>query len=237
MSIGMTNALSVIASVICGTGLVLCLACDRSGDPGCVDLRIPGVPTLTPGMDLSIHDRFGRGRAFGTAVSVMVAQQAAASQSGQIYVADTLHEYVYDDPGAYSVHVALPFYRDTTLSNVVVVAGAYCGTVRTTNLDVALQLAPGAPPVRSLTILGTGFLTGPGSQDRLTPYLDADPGVSTAVRWRLSDTTLARIDTTGLVTAKCSTHGGTDSVTAVAVADTTVQGSATFGVGAQATCP
>jgi len=81
------------------------------------------------------------------------------------------------------------------------------------------------------------FLGTPGSETRMVATVDANPGLSRDVTWRLTDTTMARIDQTGLVTSKCSTRGGADTVTATSVADPSVSGRTTFGVGPQASCP
>jgi len=75
-----------------------------------------------------------------------------------------------------------------------------------------------------------------GQQRQLSARFDANPGVPTTVTWRVSDANLAQIDASGLITAKCSLAGGTETVTAIATADTTVRGSARFGVQAQTAC-
>jgi hypothetical protein len=120
------------------------------------------------------------------------------------------------------------------LSNVVVQAGD-C-SVLTSHVALTLQLAAGAPAIRSIGVLGADFLVNPGEQRHLTARFDADPTVPTTVIWRLSDATLAQIDNDGVVTAKCSLAGGTETVTAIATADTTVRGSVRFGVQKQSAC-
>jgi len=148
---------------------------------------------------------------------------------------DTLHVTAgYTTAGTFSVRVSRPFYRDTVLSNVVVHAGD-C-SVLTTQVALTLQLAPGAPAIRSIGILGANFLVNPGEQLHLIARFDADPNVSTSVVWRVSDPMLAQINDNGVVTAKCSLAGGTETVTAIAIADTTKQGSAKFGVQKQSAC-
>jgi hypothetical protein len=102
---------------------------------------------------------------------------------------------------------------------------------------VTLQLVPGAPPLRAVQVVGADFLYAPGVQRQLAARFDADPTVPTTVTWRSSDTTLARIDGAGLVTARCSTTGGSVAATALAAADTLVRGSATFGVASVRSCP
>jgi hypothetical protein len=86
-------------------------------------------------------------------------------------------------------------------------------------------------------VFGADFLYAPGVQRQLSARFDADANVATTVNWRLSDTTIARIDVTGLVTAKCSLAGGTDTVTATATVDTTMKAKAVFSVAKVAACP
>ena len=53
-----------------------------------------------------------------------------------------------------------------------------------------------------------------------------------------AETTAARIDSFGVVTAKCTAAKGVvDTVTAIATADTTVKAIALLGVAQQTTCP
>jgi hypothetical protein len=120
------------------------------------------------------------------------------------------------------------------LPSVAVLPGE-CNVLVTT-VPVTLLLAQGAPAIRSLAVFGTDFLYAPGVQLHLTARFDADPSIPTTVTWLLADTLLARIDATGLLTAKCSLVGGADSVTAIATVDTTVKAKAVFGVAKQTTC-
>jgi hypothetical protein len=91
--------------------------------------------------------------------------------------------------------------------------------------------------LRAVDIIGSTFIVGPARQNQLTARFDADPAVPTTVMWRLSDTTAARIDGSGLLTGKCITKSRVDTVTATATADTTVRGRAPFSVAAQPSCP
>lgn len=151
------------------------------------------------------------------------------------YVADSLTLDANVPAGTYSVRLAKPAYRDTTIANVVVMAGD-CNLVQTTKLAVTLQPLDSATSVRSVGVAGTTFLATPGSRAQLVAIVDADSGLSHAVTWRLSDTTMATVDRSGLVTAKCSMSGGTETVTATSVANGAVGASATFGVGAAESC-
>jgi hypothetical protein len=185
-----------------------------------------------PPIDLLLRNHDGRGEAFGASVT-------ARSSDGGVFqgrAQDSVHVFAGNGPGTYQVNVSKPFYRDTTIANVVVAAGM-CGSAIPTMLPVTLALVPGAPHVRSVEVLGATFLPTSGSRVTLVPYVDADNGFSTAVTWTLSDTTLARIDAGGTATAKCSLHGGADTVTATLVADSSIRGQAILGIGTAASCP
>lgn len=214
--------------VVCVVSLAGCGG--GTADDACMPI-VDGVVVSDGAIDVSIRNRAGRGEAIG---AVVTASSAEGSIGGRL--GDTVHVFVGNGAGPFQVHVSKPFYRDTTISNVVV-AGGTCGFGRTISLPVTIDLVTGAPQLRSVAVLGAGFLATPGSQLHLVPYFDADPSVSTAVTWQISDTTLARIDAGGTVTAKCSVHGGADTVTATSVVDPTVGGQASIGIGAAATCP
>jgi hypothetical protein len=220
--------LAGMVALFIGAGLV---ACDHdTAKASCFDMSAPGVLVYVPGIDLVLRDRFGRGEALGTTVIVHNGNDSVVTTG-----IDTLHVPAgYTYAGTFSVRVTRPFYRDTVLSNVVVQAGD-C-SVKTLQLPLTLQLAPGAPSLRSVGVFGADFLSTPGTTRQLTARFDADPGIPTTVSWRVSDAALADINAAGLVTAKCSLAGGTETVTAVATADTTVRGSVNFGVQKQTTC-
>jgi hypothetical protein len=224
----MQRAVSVGAALVIAAAAT---ACDHdTAKLSCFDMSAPGVVIYNPGIDLLVRDKFGRGEALGTTVTVHQSNDSLVTTG-----IDTLHVNAgYTNAGTFSVHVSRPFYRDTVLSNVVVQAGD-C-SVLTTHLALTLQLAAGAPAIRSIGVLGADFLVNPGEQRPLTARFDADPNVPITVIWRLSDATLAQIDNDGVVTAKCSLAGGIETVTAIAIADTTKQGSAKFGVQKQSAC-
>jgi hypothetical protein len=189
------------------------------------------VVIYSPGIDVLVRDVNGRGLALGTTVTVY-----RGSDSTKATGNDTLHIRAgFLDAGNFYVRVSRPFYQDAVLPSVAVLLGQ-CNVVVTV-VPVTLQLAQGAPPIRSIAVFGADFLYAPGVQRQLSARLDANASVSQTVNWRLSDTTLARIDAAGLVTAKCSLAGGVDTVTAIAAADTTFKGKAIFGVAKITTCP
>ena len=221
-----------VAPFLCGAVLA---ACGEDQHPVCADISAPGVVIFLPGLDVQVRDAGGQGRALGTTV---VVRSAGASTDSAVAVGrDTVHVPAgFSRAGRFDVTLRHPFYRDTLIPNVAVVAGA-CGGYTVAPVAVTLRLAPGAPPVLSIGVLGREFLPLAGDTARLFAVVDADAGLSHAVTWRSADTTLARIDAGGIVTARCTTIGGTDTVTAVSVADTTVRGKAPMVVTKQTSCP
>jgi len=218
--------------------LLLCAAalaaCDRKNEVGmtCADLVVPGVVISRAGIDVQIRDPFGRGQAIG---STVVAKSDGVAED-RTDIRDTLNAYTaYSHAGTFSVQVSRPYYRDAIVSNVVVRPEG-CA-VATTTVPVTLELAPGAPPLRSMIIVGADFLYQPGVQVHLLPHFDADPGVSTAVTWSLSDASLATVDANGVVTAKCTKDGGTETVTATSVVDAGISATVRLGVAGANNCP
>lgn len=220
---------TVTACVLVATVLVACRH-DEEGT-SCYSPLINGTVAYSPGIDVLVRDANGRGEAFGTTVTVY-----SASDSITTTGTDTLHIRAgYTVPGNFKVRVRRPFYRDAVLPSVAVVSGQ-CNVV-VTFVPVTLDLAAGAPAIRSLSVFGADFLYAPGVQRQLSARFDADASVPTTVRWGLSDTTIARIDAAGLVTAKCSLAGGVDTVTATATVDTAMKAKAVFSVAKVVACP
>ncbi|HEX2779398.1 MAG TPA: hypothetical protein VHM30_07855 [Gemmatimonadaceae bacterium] len=208
-------------------------ACDRDPErASCMDISAPGVTIQIPPIDLTIRDDAGRGRALDTRVVVW---RTGTTDSLAVRGTDSVHVQTgFEALGPFTVRVSRPFYRDTTIPNVIVQYGD-CHLL-TTKLAVALHLASGAPPVRSVGIMGGLYLFVPGDRMMLAADVDANPGLPTTVTWRSSDTTLATIDAAGMLTAKCTTIGGPETVTAISTADTTVRGTKVVGVLKQAAC-
>jgi hypothetical protein len=220
-----TGAAMIAAAVVA--------ACSSDGTTvgGC-NMPAPGVIVQVPGIDIQVRDPFGRGQAVGTTVVVRRSDNTTFGSS----VHDTLDIYsAFNVAGSFTVTLSRPYYQDATFSNIAVTPNG-C-VVNTVKVPVTLQLAPGAPALRSLIIIGAEFLAQPGVQAHLVPHFDADPSVSTAVTWQVSDATLATIDTNGVLTAKCSKSGGTVAVTATAVADGSTHASVTISVAPAASCP
>jgi hypothetical protein len=191
------------------------------------------VVVYLPGIDLLVKDASGQGQALGDTAITYRGIDSVISRGF-----DTLHVWAgFGAPGTYAVRLKRKFYRETVIPGVVVQSGV-CGGPVTTILPVTLQLAPGAPALRSIAVFGVQFLHAPGVQSQAVARFDADPTVQRTVTWRLSDTTIARIDANGLITAKCTIRSNVvDTVTALATIDTMVRAKALFSVAQQGNCP
>jgi Bacterial Ig-like domain (group 2) len=206
----------------------------RVGCAGVGPGAVPGVVIQGPGIDLQVRDPFGRGQAVGTTATVRRTDGTVAPANVQ----DTLNILAaYDITGTFTVTLNRPYYQDASVSNIVVTPVPNSCAVNKTTVQVTMHLAPGAPPIRALTILGAAFLDHVGAQVQLHTHFDADPSASTAVTWSVNDATLASVDATGLVTAQCTKTGGTAKVTAASVADGSVAASVNLGVAPTASCP
>ena len=208
-----------------------CSTRDSAADP-CFPVA-PGALVYIPALDLVVRDARGQGVALSDTAVAYVGRDSVTTVGD-----DTLHLRAGPaTPGTYTVRVKRRYYLDGIVTDVRVPAGQ-CGGPTTTVVPITLQLAPGAPPLRSVAVFGVDFLYAPDVQRQLAASVDADVGVAKTVTWRLSDTTIARIDASGLVTSKCTTKNfPVDTVTAIATADTTVRGRSVFGVAHQAACP
>jgi hypothetical protein len=226
-------SLALATCVISLGALGIMAACDSSDSTDPCRPLVAGLLLYVPGIDLLVRDASGQGQALGdTAITYRGTDSLITTGR------DTLHlDAGFGTPGTFAVRVRRKFYRETVLPGVVVQSGM-CGGPVTTVLPVTLQLAPGAPPLRSVTVFGANFLYAPGVQSQATARFDADPSIPRTVTWRLSDTTVARVDANGLITAKCTVRSNVkDTVTALATVDTMARGTAVFGVAQQGGCP
>jgi hypothetical protein len=221
-----------IATLACGALALAACNRDRDMTDPCRPI-VNGVVAYLPAIDLLVRDANGRGIALGDTAVVYVGADSVINQGY-----DTLHLHAGPPaPGRYTVRVTRKFYRDAVIPEVVVASGT-CGGPLTATVPISLQLLPGAPPLRSVAVFGADFLYAPGVQRQLVARVDADAGIPTTVSWRLSDTSAARIDAFGLLTAKCTVvQGVVDTVTATATADPAVKGWAVFSVAHEMSCP
>jgi hypothetical protein len=92
-------------------------------------------------------------------------------------------------------------------------------------------LLPNAPAVRSVYVGRTDHGYSGSFTTQLSAVVDVAPGVSDAVLWWSSDTTVAVVNAQGLLTSRCRATYLEAFVGATAVADSAVRDSFTVGVG------
>lgn len=225
----MRSWIGAIAIVAVGVAIA-CSSDETTTENNC--RPVIGVIIAAPGIDLQVRDPFGRAQAIGTTATV----RRSDNTSVETFVQDTLNIYsAINVAGTFRVTLHRPFYIDATVDNVQVTPSG-C-VVNQTTVPVTLQLAAGAPALRSIVIVGAEFLGQPGAQAHLLAHFDANPEVSNAVTWKVSDATLAGVDANGVVTAKCTKSGGTVRVAATAVADGVTSATVDISVAPAASCP
>lgn len=230
---------------MCVVGTTTCLACavagcghqgttgENNNNKDCQPI-VWGLIIYPSGVDLAVRDPYGRGQAIGT--TVVLRASDGGTEQGQ--VEDTLHILgEYNQSGTFTATVSRPYYRSQTISNIQASPSPDGCSVNTAHVPVTLQLAAGAPPLRAIIILGAQFLGAPGQQTQLLTHFDADPGVSTAVAWQTSNSTLATVNASGVVTPKCVTSGGTVRITATSVVEPSISAFVDMGVTPAASCP
>lgn len=116
-------------------------------------------------------------------------------------------------PGTYEVTVTKPGYEPVVLTGVEAppTGSPVCHYSEPAGPQrvVHLRLLPDARPVRSVYVGDGGMGFGlPYLQAQLSAVVDAAPGVSQAVRWASSDTTLVTVTEDGVVRSECTPTGG-----------------------------
>jgi Bacterial Ig-like domain (group 2) len=184
-----------------------------------------------PSVVVRVRDQRGRPAAFGTTI---VIQDGAFRDS--VDGAHPLSELNVGAgerrPGTYQVRLYKPGYKPVALSNVNAPGDTACRYATPSDIrDVTLELLPNAPRVRSIILepsaIGFGL---PNLTEQMRAIVDADSGVTTAVRWSSSDTTVVTVSPTGVVRSQCRTVAGEAIITATSVADPTVRGKASVAV-------
>lgn len=221
----------VVASLCSGAAVLACSHDNSTENINCQPI-VNGVAIYTPGIDLQIRDPFGHGQAMGT-TAVIQRSDGAVDPS---YASDTVNLVDRDNmTGTFNVTLRRPYYLETTINGIRVTPEG-CG-VHGITVPVTMQLAPGAPALRSIVLLGQQLLGGAGSQAHLVAYFDANPDVTRDLTWQVSDTTLASVDSNGVVSWKCTKNGGTVTVTATSVYDGHTSGSVQIGIWPATSCP
>ena len=202
---------------------------------GCASLFEPqdcaGVGHPAP-VNVAIRDIHGNPVALGSVVTFITANTHTADSTTY----DSLDVTGGDEGAAYDIQVVKRYYATDTVRGVHVPSGGFCDYDYSSNglpitVPVTLTLAPGAPAFRSLNLLPTDVLLdrgGPRTNFTFAAVFDADPGVSRAVRWRIvGDTASVTLDSvSGYLTYRCQQKSGQLTLTATAVADSTMTASA-----------
>jgi hypothetical protein len=182
---------------------------------------------------VTIRDQLGHAQALGATVNL----QDGNYVETHLPKDDSLTVYGADDRGGktYDIQVTKPFYNEVWVRGVRAPGGG-CVTGHgssPTNIvvPIVLSLAPNAPPARSIHLLPAySPILDRGRQTTLTftTVIDADPGVSRAVKWSMTgDTASFGLDpAAGLLTYRCLATSGRVTVTATLLANPSVSGSA-----------
>ena len=211
-----------------GAGLAVSAAlvlssCNLFGEGDCTTV---GYPLLT----VEIRDAQGRAQAAGSTVTIV----AGEARYPQLLRDDSLRTTYYQTAGASVVDVVVskPYYQEVVVKGVKVGANSCLkADNRPVTLQVVLALAPNAPAVRAVHVLPARVLLDRAPYTTtytFTALVDANPGVSTAVRWRLDgDSSGVELDAqTGTVRYRCQRPSTYPTLQAVALADTLVVGTA-----------
>jgi hypothetical protein len=145
-------------------------------------------------------------------------------------VGDTLRTIGGRGNRVYDIQVIKPYYADGWARGVYAVTSK-CGYVpNPVTVPMVISVLPGAPAIRSLDFARRSFLDRTPPYDTLTvvPVIDANPGVSRALRWSISGDTdaVAFNPATGLLTYRCQSRiRSWVPVTTTMIADSTFSGS------------
>lgn len=176
-----------------------------------------------PSVIAEVRDTSARRAAHGA--TMIIRDGAFADTAGPVSVDGLVLGAGNRRAGTYTVTISKPYYRDAVITSVNVPAGE-CGALRPVTVYATLALQPGAPPVRSVTVLSSGTI-GLGLPNLTVPlrvHVDAAAGVDTAVAWTSSDTTIATVSPSGVVTSRCVRAAGGTWITATSVADPSKRG-------------
>jgi len=220
-------ALALIAAALCVS------ACGRVAGLACAGVGYYAV-------HVTIRDQSGHAQALGATVNLYDGSYHEVDRAGtDPGSSDTLNVWGAEERGGriYDIQVTKPYYNDVWVRGVPAPGGG-CVTeasAATVTVPVVLTLAPGAPPIRSLYVLPRQVLL-----DRppyrgtvtFTAFIDADPGVSRAVRWLIrGDTASVTFDAlTGTAVYICRPTSGYLTVTAVSAVNPALADSAALAV-------
>ena len=188
-------------------------------------------------LQVAIRDAQGNPLALGATVTLY--DGAYREQDSARY--DPLTVYAAQERGGrrYDIQVAKRYYADAWVRGVEAPGGG-CVTGRektpvTRTVPVVLSLAPNAPAVREIHLLPPRILLDRApypSAGTFTPYVDANVGVSRAIRWCIAgDTGSVDFDpATGTVRYRCRARSGALTISAISAVDSSVFGTAELAV-------
>jgi len=221
----MDRRLVLLLSVISLSLLAVQGCSDIFGSGDCAGVGIPGI---------IVEVRTASGAPAALGATLIAVDGAFADTVGPTlgnpsggYVVDSLRiAGVWNRRGQYQVQVSKPYW--TTATRLVTVPGGDCGDVETQRVMVTMDRMPGAPAVRSVAVFPRAMRFGfCGSAGYLSAWVEADPGVSGAVRWVSTDSLIASVSDAGLVR---DISRGRTTIQAISVADSAVRGIATIQV-------
>jgi hypothetical protein len=156
-----------------------------------------------PAFNVITRDQNGTGQALG---ALVVFHDDSTSHADSAYrTDDTLSDYGGVQNRRYDIKVSKRYYADGWAIDAITHSDN-CGLGQT-RLTISIALLPGAPAIRSMTMLPSAFYLDPGEDDStltFRPFIDANLGISHAVRWTITgDSTAATFDP---VTATLTYH-------------------------------
>ena len=183
-----------------------------------------------PPINVDIRDANGRAQALGATVTF--ADGAANPADTSVY--DSLRVSGGDYNARYDIYVYKPYYNTAVVRDVHAPREAECSGSHgpPVTVQAVLSLSPGAPPVRSVHFLPDNDRLDRGRNVSIAVIVDASPGVSQAVHWRMSGLTAGvSIDSlTNTLVYRCQIYTGPVTVVALSAVDSTKSASADFTV-------
>lgn len=132
--------------------------------------------------------------------------------------------------GQLSVEVEKPWHDVARVEQVNVPGGA-CGIESSARIEVLLNLRSDAPPVRQVVLPAARYHLGRGLSVHVPAFVETDEGISQALHWESSDSSVVSVTQSGGITAQCVDPQASAWVTARSVVDPTARDSVPVTVG------
>lgn len=183
----------------------------------CTDVGIPSVVA-------HVRNQFGAPSAIGTDLTVtgdgVVMRGFGFGDSLRIFSGDPLRV-----GGRFSVRIDKPWYTGAHIDRIDVPEGK-CGVEEPYVVEMVIQLRADAPSIRQVVLPPYSFGLGGGNVTTgVGAYVEADAGVSHALRWVSSDSTVVSVTQNGQITSRCLQRPDSVWVTAASAVDPTVRDS------------